>query len=46
MKTYRIYGVGSLIDVEACSSEHAEMLAVEQHPEMTVDRMVTRRIDE
>lgn len=46
MKTFRIYGVGSLIDIEACSSEHAEMLAVEQYPGMTVDRMVTRRIDE
>lgn len=46
MNNYRIYGVGTPIDVQATSTEHAELIVCTMYPELSVDRMVTRRTDE
>lgn len=42
---FKIYGVGSVVRVEAYSSEHAEAVFLEANPSVSVDRILARRCD-
>lgn len=48
MKKFRIYGLGMPIEIEAYSSEHAELLAFHGYPflaEVDITKIWTRPVD-
>jgi len=48
MRKYKIYGVGQPIEVEACSSEHAELIAFHGYcffAEVDITKVYTRLAD-
>ena len=42
---YKIYGVGSVVTIEALSPEHAEAEFLMMNPSVSIDRLMTRRCD-